>query len=95
MGVPVIAIGVPTVVNAALIAKIALETYFTKFSRGKHHPVFIQETITDVLKPFQGSLIVTPREIDDLIQNAGQTINRGITLAVHHRIPKDELETLM
>ncbi|MGB4504938.1 MAG: GPR endopeptidase [Syntrophaceticus sp.] len=95
MGVPVIAIGVPTVVNAALIAKTALETYLNKFSPGKYHPVYIQETINDVLNPFEGSLIVTPREIDDLIKNAGRTINQGITLAVHHRVPQEELASLM
>ncbi len=95
MGIPVIAIGVPTVVDAALIAKTALETYAAKFSPGKQHPVYIKETLSDVLEPFQGSLIVTPREIDDLIQNAGRTISRGITLAVHQRIPEEELVSLM
>jgi spore protease len=95
MGIPVIAIGVPTVVNASLIAKLALDTYFEKFSQGKYHPVYIQETVRDVMEPFQGPLVVTPREIDDLIQNAAQTINRGITMAVHQRIPQNELETLI
>ncbi|HBG22395.1 MAG TPA: GPR endopeptidase, partial [Peptococcaceae bacterium] len=89
------AIGVPTVVNAALIAKLALDTYFEKFSQGQYHPVYIQETVRDVIEPFQGQLVVTPREIDDLIQNAAQTINRGITMAVHQRIPEDELEALI
>lgn len=95
MGVPVIAIGVPTVVNAAVIAQTALNTYFSKFSRGQNHPVYIQETISDVMQPFQGTLVVTPREIDDLILNAGKTINRGITLALHSKVPREELETLM
>lgn len=95
MGVPVIAIGVPTVVNAALIAKLTLDTYFEKFSQSHYHPVYIQETVSDVMEPFQGPLVVTPREIDDLIQNAAQTINWGITMAVHQRIPEDELEALI
>lgn len=95
MGVPVIAIGVPAVVNAALIAKTTLETYFAKFSQGKQHPVYIQETITDVFEPFHGSLIVTPREIDDLIQNAGRTINTGITMAIHQKVPQEELQALI
>jgi spore protease len=47
------------------------------------------------MEPFQGPLIVTPREIDDLIQNAAQIINRGITMAVHQNIPQNELETLI
>lgn len=94
MGVPVIAIGVPTVVNASVIAQSALETYQTKFSQ-RFHPVYTQEVIMEILEPFQGNLVVTPREIDDLIENAGKTINRGITLALHHRVPQEELEALM
>jgi len=95
MGVPVIAIGVPTVVNASVIGRAVLETYANKFSGGKQRPVYIQETIADVLEPFQGSLVVTPREIDDLIENASRTINRGITMALHPRVPREELEALI
>lgn len=96
MGVPVIAIGVPTVVSAAVIAQYALETYLKKFPREERfHPVYAQETIRDLMEPFQGNLIVTPREIDDLIENAGRTINRGITLALHPRVPVEELEALI
>jgi spore protease len=95
MGVPVIAIGVPTVVNASVIGRAVLETYANKFARGKQHPVYIQETISDVLEPFQGALVVTPREIDDLIENASRTINRGITMALHSKVPQEELSALI
>ncbi|HAF17703.1 MAG TPA: GPR endopeptidase, partial [Peptococcaceae bacterium] len=43
----------------------------------------------------QGSLVVTPREIDDLIENASRTINRGITMALHPRVPREELDALI
>lgn len=96
IGVPVIAIGVPTVVSASVIAQFAIEAYHKKIPRAeKFHPVYAQESIWELLEPFQGNLIVTPREIDDLIENAGRTINRGITMALHPRVPVEELEALM
>jgi spore protease len=96
MGVPVIAIGVPTVVNAGVIMQSALESYQTKVSPGSQsRPVFAREVLEDLLKPFEGSLIVTPREIDDLILNAGRTITKGIAFAVHPEAPKEEIEALM
>lgn len=96
MGVPVIAIGVPTVVNASTIMQSALESYQTKNSRGTQvSQVLSKEVLDELLKPFEGSLIVTPREIDDLILNAGRTVTRGITLALHPKADKEELDALL
>lgn len=94
MGVPVIAIGVPTVVNASVIASMALEHYSKKNAKPLNH-LEINGFIQELFKTFEGSLIVTPREIDDLILNAGRTITRGITLALHPRVPREELEALL
>lgn len=96
MGVPVIAIGVPTVVNAGVIIQSALESYQAKMSQGSRlSPVLSKEVTDDLLKPFEGSLIVTPRDIDDLILNAGRTVTRGITEALHPEADKEEIEALM
>ncbi|MDH7576508.1 MAG: GPR endopeptidase [Bacillota bacterium] len=97
MGVPVIAIGVPTVVNAAMIARVTLENYHRKFTRGDRflNPLLANEIIEELLGPFQGNLIVTPREIDELILNAGRTISRGITLALHPDVAEEDLEALL
>lgn len=96
MGVPVIAIGVPTVVNAGTIMQSALESYQTKDSPGSRlSPVLSKEVLADLLKPFEGSLIVTPREIDDLILNAGRTVTKGISLALHPKVPKEDIDALL
>lgn len=96
MGVPVVAIGVPTVVNATVIMQAAMEGYQAKQAPGSRtSPVLAREALEELLQPFEGSLIVTPREIDDLILNAGRTITRGITLALHHAVSKEELEALI
>ena len=86
----------PTVVNAGVIMQSALESYQSKLSQGSRlSPVLSKEVLRDLLKPFEGSLIVTPREIDDLILNAGRTVTRGITLALHPEADKEEIEALM
>ncbi len=95
MGVPVIAIGVPTVVNASVIATMALEHYSKIKNLTPLTHLELNALIQEIFKAFEGSLIVTPREIDDLILNAGRTINRGITLALHPRVPREELEALL
>ncbi|MGD0154206.1 MAG: GPR endopeptidase [Thermacetogeniaceae bacterium] len=96
MGVPVIAIGVPTVVNAGTIMQSALESYQNKNSRGTQvSQALSKEVLDELLKPFEGSLIVTPREIDDLILNAGRTVTRGITLALHPKADREELDALL
>ncbi len=96
MGVPVIAIGVPTVVNAAVIARTALESYHRKFARDRMlNPYLAREIIEELLSPFRGNLVVTPREIDDLIISAGRTVARGITLALHPEIAQEDLEALL
>lgn len=97
MGVPVIAIGVPTVVNAAIIGRITLEKYHQKLEQKTHsvNPLIINELLEELFRPFHGTLIVTPREIDDLILNAARTITRGISFALHPQIPEEDLEALL
>ncbi|MCD5407554.1 MAG: GPR endopeptidase [Desulfotomaculum sp.] len=91
MGVPVIAIGVPTVVHAALIATDAIERLFEQFKNNPQiYQVYQQQAVQDVLNeilaPFGGDLMVTPKEIDVLIENTSGIIAGGITTALHDNI---------
>lgn len=85
MGVPVIAIGVPTVVHAAVIAfevfnlTIAGNPYLTQqITEQKMHDI-----VKQILKPFDGQLTVTPKEIDELISNISTAIANGINDGLH------------
>lgn len=85
MGVPVIAIGVPTVVHAAVIAfeiygKItAGNPYLTQqFNEEKLHTIIQQS-----LEPFGGQLTVTPKEIDEMIENCARVIAEGLNQGLH------------
>lgn len=95
MGVPVVAIGVPTVVDASTIAGEAMEALieqFKKEARGAEVLAHVledlnweerQEMINEVLEPFVGKLMVTPKEIDTLVEDISQVIAGGINAALH------------
>ncbi|MFZ5754389.1 MAG: GPR endopeptidase [Bacillota bacterium] len=100
MGVPVVAIGVPTVVHAGIIAHQAMEKLFnhlqtTPALQDVYHalrPVAVNEMINDVLEPFGGQLMVTPKEIDEQISNTARIIAMALAMALHPGMPEDEVE---
>ena len=91
LGIPVIAIGVPTVVEAATIAADSLDLFIQKVqSEAKSNEFLNQlqeedkyEMIKEVLAPEEYNFIVTPKEIDDLIENMKDVIARGINFAIN------------
>ncbi|NLK51999.1 MAG: GPR endopeptidase [Syntrophomonadaceae bacterium] len=87
MGIPVIAIGIPTVVHAAIIIEEAILKLFQsmKMYEGLHPPI-INEIINEVLAPFSGNLTVTPKEIDSMINNLAQLLAQGINQALHPNV---------
>nr|WP_281054650.1 GPR endopeptidase [Thermosediminibacter oceani] len=107
MGVPVIAIGVPTVVDAATVASDTLEMLIAEFERqakpGSEFYKMLQtlnreekyQLIREVLSPFVGELVVTPKEIDSLIENISKTLSGGLNLALHPGISYEEVSTFL
>ncbi|AGL02216.1 GPR endopeptidase [Desulfoscipio gibsoniae] len=87
MGIKVLAIGVPTVTHAAIIAQDAIEKY-TQSIGGQ--PGDASMAIKKVLEPFGGNLTVTPKEIDTLIEDTAQIIAGGINMAMHPGIGPDD-----
>ena len=76
MGVPVIAIGVPTVVDAGTIIYETLENALSKSGCTEQEIVCFFENIMDQKKE---KLFVTPKDIDEEIRRVGKTIAKGIT----------------
>ncbi|MBP2072723.1 GPR endopeptidase [Thermoanaerobacterium butyriciformans] len=106
LGVPVIAIGVPTVVDAATIANDAidyLESALIK-NTSSNSPLYNvlknmdkedkYALIKEVLTP-EENLIVTPKEIDLLIKNISSILSRGINLALQPNLTVDEMNQLV
>lgn len=91
LGVPVIAIGIPTVVEAATIAADSLTLLIQKVQNEAQSNEFLNQLqeedkytlIKEVLTPEEYNFIVTPKEIDSLIEKMKDIIARGINFAVN------------
>ena len=100
MGVPVIAIGVPTVVQAGIIAHQAMEQLFSHLQTTpamqdiymRLQPISVNQMISNVLQPFGGQLMVTPKEIDEQISNTAKVIAMSLALALHPGMHPEEVE---
>lgn len=91
LGIPVIAIGVPMVVDLATITDDCLDLFITKLQQEAKSNDYLNklkeqdnyEEIKNALIPNDFNMIVTPKEIDDLIENMGSVVARGINFAVN------------
>ena len=81
LGVPVIAVGVPTVVD--------LTTVFADHEQAN--------AAVDSSKLFKDSerMIVTPRSIDSLVTSAARVVSYGINLALHDGITIEDVDMLL
>lgn len=91
LGVPVIALGVPTVVHAGTIAYDSIRELIdnvlgTDQEKVAFNSSEINSTIEKVLAPYQNNLMVTPKEIDNLIDSLAKIIANGINTALHPKI---------
>jgi len=88
--IPVIAIGVPMVVEAATIAADSIDMFIEKLQQDAKSNEYLNqlkevnkyELIREALIPKDFNLIVTPKEIDDLIENMKDVVARGINYAI-------------
>ncbi len=91
LGKPVIAIGCPTIVNASLIANQAIKK-FCLDSGSMYNDTKAINSIKDVLSFFGGSLAVTPKEIDEIIENSARIISMGVARSLFPGISDEQLE---
>ena len=90
LGIPVIAIGIPTVVDLGTIIDEGLDIFISKLQEKAESNEYLNklkeqdnyEEIKEALAPNDYNMIVTPKEIDDLIENMKDVIARGINYAV-------------
>jgi len=90
LNIPVIAIGVPMVVDAATIASDSIDLFIDKLQKEASSNEYLNqlketnkyELIREALIPNDYNLIVTPKEIDELIENMKDVVARGINFAV-------------
>ena len=95
LGVDVIAIGVPTVVDAATLTIDVLDLaidnlievsqenseFYKMLTKLKEEEKY--QLIKDSLDPYDKNLIVTPKDIDDTIENLAIIISEGLNRSLH------------
>ena len=90
LGIPVIAIGIPTVVETAVLVNDSLDLFIKKLQDEAKSNDYLNrlreednyEEIKEALLPEDYNLIVTPKEIDDLIENMTRIVAQGINDSV-------------
>lgn len=90
LGIPVISVGVPTVVESAVMVNECLDIFIEKLqNEAKSNDYLNQmkekdnyEEIKEALIPKDYNLIVTPKEIDELVEKMAKVVSMGINMAM-------------
>lgn len=95
LGVDVIAIGVPTVVDAATLTidvlDMAIDNLMEQSAEGENFYKMLKKLreeekyhlIKESLDPYDKNLIVTPKDIDETIENLSIIISEGLNRSLH------------
>lgn len=83
LGVPVIAVGVPTVVDGATLAADIL----AEAGKGDLEP--------EALRGHDGGVFVTPRDIDERVADLSKVIGYGVTLALQKGLSMEDVEMFL
>ncbi len=90
LGIPVVARGIPTVVETAVLVNDSLDLFIEKLQNEAKSNDYLNrlkeednyEEIKEALIPKEYNLIVTPKEIDELIENMTKIVATGINKSV-------------
>ncbi|MCD7737220.1 MAG: GPR endopeptidase [Lachnospiraceae bacterium] len=92
LGVPVVAIGVPTVVDAATIVNDTMEELIAEMDRSDHMQMLggtlgtldhaeKYEMIHELISPHLNTMFVTPKDIDETVKYLSYTISEALNIA--------------
>ncbi len=107
LGVPVIAVGVPMVVDAATIANDSIDQVidalieqtdkdkdFYKLLKGIDKDQK-HRLISEVLPESVGSMMVTPKEVDFIADRVSKILANGINLCLHRDLTQEEINAFV
>lgn len=107
LGIPVIAIGVPTVVDAATMANdtidLAIDEMIKQSTNGGEFYNMLraidknekQKMIEEILNPYVGNLMVTPKEVDLVVDSLSKVIANGINIALQPALGLEDINRYM
>ena len=90
LGIPVIGIGIPTVVELATLVSDGIDIFIKTLQEKAESNDYLNklkendkyEEVKEALNVGEYNMIVTPKEIDDLIENMKNVVARGINYAI-------------
>lgn len=104
LGIPVIAIGVPTVVDAATLVNDTMDRMLEEMTNHaeKNTPFYEMlrsmegeekyGLIRELLDPYAENMFVTPKEVDAVIDRLSGVIANAVNLALHPGITMEDLQ---
>jgi spore protease len=107
LGVATVAIGVPTVVDAATMANdtidLVLDAMIKEATEGSKFYEMLKSIdknekgrmIREVLDPYVGSLMVTPKEVDMVIDSLSVIIANGINIALQPALDLEDINKFL
>lgn len=103
LGVPVIAIGVPTVVDAGTLVNdtidLMIDSLINEIKEGHQFYEMLKNLdkeeklnlINNILNPYTCNLFVTPKEVDAVIERLSKIISNAINIAMHPAIDFEDI----
>ena len=90
LGIPVIAIGIPTVVELATLVSDGIDIFIDRLQDKAESNEYLNklqqddkyEEVKEALNVGEYNMIVTPKEIDQLIENMEEIISKGINMSL-------------
>ena len=95
VGAPVVSIGMPTVIYAATLTRDAFEWLSEQDGDTEEHEAALSDMEHTLLSAGIGEMIVTPREIDSIVQDAAGIIASGINRALQPELSDAEIAAMM
>ncbi|WP_416175932.1 GPR endopeptidase [Clostridium sp.] len=105
--IPVIAIGVPTVVDAATMANdtidMVLKDLISKSKKGSEFYNMLKDVdreekkklICDVLNPYSQNIMVTPKDVDAVMNYISKVIATAINIALQTELNTKEIDSFL
>jgi len=103
MGIPVIAVGVPTVVDAATLVNDTMERMLGEMAEAAPDEQTFYDMlrglqdeeryglIKEILDPYEGNMFVTPKDVDAVIGRLASIIASGFNIALHPGITQEDV----
>lgn len=93
LGIPVIAVGIPTVVDAATIVNDTMEELIAQMDSsasmqrlggtlGTMNQAEKHQMIQELISPHLNTMFVTPKDIDETVKYLSYTISEGLNIAL-------------